>query len=143
VIEVVIVSADPSNLSILGSEPDLRVCAIEPNDFEQTVTQVAAYEPNIIIIDDSNEAINVDILSHVCALRCPDAQLLVLLDSDSSPDFNMLKSAGFKVRGYINHDQRPFLAKAVRVINAGESWLPRKLVAEMLDYFLELESNLL
>jgi DNA-binding NarL/FixJ family response regulator len=54
---------------------------------------------------------------------------------ENSPDFVMLQSSAFKVRGYISREQRPLLAKAIRVVNDGEAWLPRKLVAEMLDYF--------
>jgi DNA-binding NarL/FixJ family response regulator len=47
----------------------------------------------------------------------------------------MLQQSGFKVRGYITENQLIDIAKAVRVVSEGEAWLPRKLVAEMLNHF--------
>ncbi len=132
-INVVIVSDDLISSKVLMNETDMTIHIVKPTHLERLVDQVAAYAPNIIVIDDSNTKLNIDILSYVCSLQCPDAPIIVLIEN--SPDFVMLQSSAFKVRGYISREQRPLLAKAIRVVNDGEAWLPRKLVAEMLDYF--------
>lgn len=132
-INTVIIGEDLISAKALNYEPDMQVNVVEPAELELLMAQVATHKPNIIVVDDTHEKLNVDILSYVCATRCPDAQVIVL--TENSPDFQMLQSTGFKVRAYVSREQRPLLAKAVRVVNDGEAWLPRKLVAEMLDYF--------
>ncbi len=139
-IDVVIVGEEDISSTVLAYETDMHVSLVQTVDFDTIISHIAMHRPSIIVVDGDDEQIDVDILSYVCSLRCPEAQIIVLIEG--APDFQMLQSSGFKVRGYISREQRPMLAKAIRVIHDGEAWLPRKLVAEMLDYFsTELAMN--
>jgi DNA-binding NarL/FixJ family response regulator len=63
----------------------------------------------------------------------PTTRCLIL--TDEQPTFEMLQMSGFRARGYILPEQRSDIVRAVRVVEDGEAWLPRRLVAEMLNRF--------
>jgi DNA-binding NarL/FixJ family response regulator len=88
----------------------------------------------------AEEDIDAAMLCHFLSKRYPDAQSLFI--TDEIPTFEMLQSTGFKARGYITKEQQDKLADAVRVIHDGEAWLPRTLVAEMLNRFSSYSSDM-
>ncbi len=139
-IKVVIVSRTPkSEVALLDWLTDIAVSAVEPSTIDETVQQISASNPDIIIIEQNLELFNADLLCHILHQQIPNAQSMIL--TDEIPSFEMLKNTGFSVRGYITREQRSSLAKAVRVVHEGEAWLPRSIVTEMLDRFAETSSE--
>jgi len=67
-------------------------------------------------------------LRYVRSLQCADAPIKVLIEHSAA--FHMLQSLAFKVGAYISREQRPILAKAIRVVNDGEPWMSRRPVAK-------------
>ena len=122
-----------TELALLNQQPDINALKIAPVALEQTLEKMLAHKTNINIIDQNLRYLNADVLSHFLAKRDQLVRNIILTDDDVS--FEMLQNSGFSAHGYISTEQRPVLAKAVRVINDGEAWLPRTLVAEMLTNF--------
>lgn len=133
-INIVIISHNAqAEMLLLADQAEMQVSHIVPSTIEQVVQQVIDVDPNIIIINHGLDNVSADILCHFLNMKCPDARCIMLIESQ--PSFEMLENSGFKVRGFLTADQRPLLAKAIRVVHDGEAWLPRKLVADMLNRF--------
>jgi len=122
-----------AELATLTEQLDMNVLLIEPTILEDTLEKVLAHDTDINVIDQSLKLLNADVLSHFLAKHDQQVRNIILINEDVS--FEMLQNSGFSAHGYISREQRPALAKAVRVINDGEAWLPRLLVAEMLTNF--------
>jgi len=118
---------------VLEEQADIWLTDVQPSDLDDVVAQVGYQHPDIFIITQDSETINGDILCHFLTKHYPAAQSLILIDEE--PTFDMLRNSGFKARGYIVKEQQIDIDKAVRAVHAGEAWLPRKLVAEMLNRF--------
>ena len=133
-INVVIIGSDISaEMQLLEQHKDMNVTDVKPTTIELTVAQVGFFQPDIFIVKNDEENMSVDMLCHFLSRSYPDAQTLFL--TNEAPTFEMLQDTGFKARGYITAAQHGQLAKAVRVVHDGEAWLPRTLVAEMLNRF--------
>jgi len=133
-INVVVVSNNlDSEMQLLAQQKDMRVAKVELTNLDNILQQVAEYHPEVIIIEQGTENVSADILCHFLSHQYPDARNLILCSEE--PTFEMLQNSGFKARGYILPEQRDVLDKAVRVVHDGEAWLPRKLVANMLNRF--------
>lgn len=118
---------------------DILVTVIQPSTLDDVIEQVGQLHPDIFIITQDSETINGDILCHFLSKHYLAAQSLILINEQ--PTFEMLKNSGFKARGYIVKEQKNEIDKAIRAVYAGEAWLPRILVAEMLNRF-EFQVNL-
>ena len=133
-IDVVMVGRKASpELTLLKQQLDMNVSIVEPEDMDQVLADLASYAPDIIIIDENTEKLSADVMCHFISQRYQHSQCLIL--TNSNPTFERLQNSGFKARGYITSTQRSRLDKAVRVVYDGEAWLPRTLVAAMLDRF--------
>ncbi len=133
-IKIAIISLNAkAEILLLAQHTEMKISHIVPSTLEQVVQQVADLAPNIIIIDHELDNISADILCHFLNKKCPDARSIMLIEAQ--PSFEMLENTGFKVQGFLTTEQRPLLAKAIRVVHDGEAWLPRKLVTEMLNQF--------
>ena len=139
-INVIIVSNTPANeVVLLDWLADIDVSAVTPSTMDETLQQVLAATPDIVIMEQDLETLSTDILCHLLHTQCPKAQSIIL--TDEIPTFEMLQNTGFSVRGYMTREQRSSLAKAVRVIHEGEAWLPRTIVTEMLNRFAKRNSE--
>ena len=139
-INVIIVSHTPANeVALLDWLADIDVSAVTPSTMDETLQQVLAATPDIVIMEQDLETLSTDILCHLLHTQCPKAQSIIL--TDEIPTFEMLQNTGFSVRGYMTREQRSSLAKAVRVIHEGEAWLPRTIVTEMLNRFAKRNSE--
>jgi len=118
---------------VLEEQVDIWLTDVQPSVLDDVVAQVGYQHPDIFIITQDSEHLNGDILCHFLSKHYPTAQSLILIDEE--PTFDMLRNSGFKARGYIVTKQQTEIDKAVRAVHAGEAWLPRKLVAEMLNRF--------
>jgi DNA-binding NarL/FixJ family response regulator len=112
---------------------DIVVTVIHPSTLDQVVEQVGQQPPDIFIIRQDAETINGEILCHFLSKHYLNAQSLILINEQ--PTFERLKNSGFKARGYVVKEQVNEIDKAIRAVHAGEAWLPRILVAEMLNRF--------
>lgn len=117
----------------LEGQADIWLTDVQPLILDDVVAQVGHQHPDIFIITQDSEHINGDILCHFLSKHYPAAQSLILVNEE--PSFDMLRNSGFKARGYIVKGQQAEIDRAVRAVHSGEAWLPRKLVAEMLNRF--------
>ncbi|MFT7413825.1 MAG: DNA-binding NarL/FixJ family response regulator [Methylophagaceae bacterium] len=117
----------------LEEQSDIWLTELQPFDLDDVVAQVGHQHPDIFIITQDSEHLNGDILCHFLSKHYPTTQSLILVYEE--PTFDMLRNSGFKARGYILKKQQAEIDKAVRAVHSGEAWLPRKLVAEMLNRF--------
>lgn len=118
---------------VLEEQSDIWLTDVQPSFLDDVVVQVGPQHPDIFIITQDSEHLNGGILCHFLSKHYPTAQSLILINED--PTFEMLRSTGFKARGYIVKGQQIEIDKAVRAVHSGEAWLPRRLVAEMLNRF--------
>jgi len=143
-INVVVISDDRTVQQRLAAQSDIKLTVIQASSMDETVKNVKQCFPHIIISEQNMENLDIDVLCHFLSESCPSAQNIILIDE--LPTLNLLQNAGFKVRAYLTPEQKHLIVKAVRVVHDGEAWLPRKLVAEMLNYFssnhIEVESKL-
>lgn len=117
----------------LEDQPDIQLYEIAIGSLTQIMTAIIDNRLEILILDHENTALHPDIVCAFIKQKSLNAKILVL--SQYEPDFHMLKKTGFSVRGYISPEQKSLLKKAVIAVHADEAWLPRRLVAEMLDRF--------
>jgi len=133
-INVVVISHSPArDLAALSQQSDMAVIEVKPTTMESIVEEIGDQHPDIIIIADSTEENNKDLLCRFLAQHYKYARHLVL--TEQAPTYEMLERSGFRARGYITPEQYPSIVKAVRVVFDGEAWLPRKLVTEMLNRY--------
>lgn len=133
-IDVVIISNDSTaDMALLSQQSDMNVSAVLPTTLEDTLKQVGQSQPSIIVIEHGIANSSADFLCHYVSKQYPNSRCLMLIRD--KPSFEMLQNSGFKARGYLTLDQRSILDRAIRVIQDGEAWLPRKLVTEMLNRF--------
>lgn len=125
--------------SLLEKQADMIVKGVQPLTLDDVFEQIGEFHPDIFIITQNFGTINGDILCHFLSKHYCAAQSLILINEE--PTFDMLINSGFKARGYILKEQYTQIDKAIRVVHAGEAWLPRRLVADMLNRF-ELQANL-
>jgi len=135
-INVALISTRQAVVQTLADENDINTSVVEATMLDATVQSVRQSAPDIIVMEQNIDNIDTDILCHFLSKACPAAQCIIL--SKQPPTFEMLQNTGFKARGYIPPEQMHLTAKAIRVIHDGEAWLPRKLVAEMLNHFSQL-----
>ncbi len=133
-INVVIISNDSTtDMELLSQQSDMKVSTVLPTTLQDTLKQVGQSQPSIIVIEHGISNSSADILCHYVSKQYPASRCLMLIEE--KPSFEMLQNSGFKARGYLTLDQRSILDRAIRVIQDGEAWLPRKLVTEMLNRF--------
>ena len=132
-INVVGVGQRVSQLMAGCNSDDLNITVVEPEDIDKAVLEIIAADADITLLDQHNERLNSDILCLVLATNYSHNQTIIL--SDKVPDFEQLKATGFRARGYITPSQHDKIPKAIRAVHDGEAWLPRRLVADMLNHF--------
>ena len=141
-INVVIISNDTEIKQLLTEQDDMRVFVIAETALDDTVQNIKACTPDIIVMEQHLEKIDVGILCYFLGLssNCSLASNLIL--TEDVPTVEMLQDAGFRVQGYIIPEQRRAIAKAVRVVFNGEAWLSRQLVSDVIDHFSSLYTGI-
>lgn len=117
----------------LTDTDDLQIITLTANNLNQAIDDIIGLNADIVILDQDNEQLHADIVCSFLAKHHSKAQTLIL--TSQIPDFDMLSQTGFSARGYITPNQRNVLNKAIHAVFDGEAWLPRRLVAEMLNRF--------
>ncbi len=130
---VVISNSDIAETKVLQEQADFNVFKMAASNIELAVAEASKFDADIFILDAQDAVINSEMLCHFLNEAYPTTRCLIL--TDEQPTFEMLQMSGFRARGYILPEQRMNIVRAVRVVEDGEAWLPRRLVAEMLNRF--------
>jgi len=114
---------------LLQSDLEIDVSACDGSTALETLESVL---PDVVVmglnIDDTNRWQ----LLKLIQLRQPECQVLTLADNQS--DVEAVKHIEASAVGFINsEDLERLLAKAVKKINQGEAWVPRKLVPSLVE----------
>jgi DNA-binding NarL/FixJ family response regulator len=117
---------------LLSSQSGIEVHVVEVGNFDHMLDDITSAHPHIVVISDVGSDLEADALSLHTYLRCPDAKTLIITDHDA--DYARLENTGFSCKGFMLHEQRHAIVRAVRVLNDGEAWLTRKLVSSVMDH---------
>lgn len=139
-ITVVVADSEKANralcASLLKPEKGIRVVAEARNGLE-TIAATTRYQPRVLLLGLGLAAKKgLSILPALCQ-KSPRTQVLLLTNRHSAA--GILNALSHGARGYLEHKAlRTFLHKAVRVVDAGEAWVPRKMVAKILERLARL-----
>ena len=124
-------------LRILQSEKGARVVGEARNRLE-TITATIKLKPRILLLDFRLSSGGGASLLPIICKKSPKTRV-ILFTGFPTPEARVLKALSFGARGYLDRKALgKFLAKAVRVIDLGEVWVPRKMVAKILDLLTTL-----
>jgi len=69
--------------------------------------------------------------------ECPETLVVLLTDESVQQENQIMQALARGARGYLNLEADPILiSKAVRVIDRGEVWVPRKMLGKIMDQML-------
>ncbi|WP_232297960.1 DNA-binding response regulator [Nitrosospira sp. NpAV] len=126
------VMPDGSDASIdhqLESDADMTT-------IEEVVARISQLRPRILFINFDQSTEWDFALLGALQRACPET-LVVLLTDKSAQDEQILEALANGARGCLNHEADPFyFLKAVRVVDKGEIWVTRKMLAKMMDKVL-------
>lgn len=124
---------------ILQPEKNIGVVA-EASSSLEAVIAVATLIPRILLLDVGLSRRNGVALIPVLRQRSPRSKVILLVQRSSEAQILAALSRG--AQGYLEMRVLPaFLAKAVRAVDAGEAWVPRKMVAKVVDRLARLTSQ--
>jgi len=139
-INVAIISNHPArSFGSLLKQDDMEVSKVLPTTVDNIIEQIGHSKPDIIVIADSILATSRHSLCQFLGKHFEQARILIL--TNGQPTYEMLEKSGFCARGFISEAQQTLLAKAIRVVFAGESWLPRRVVTEIVNRYLSRSTN--
>jgi len=110
---------------------DLDISVME-SDGGSSLEQLELVSPDVVVM-----GLNIDQrhrlqLLKLIQLRWPACQVLALADNQSDED--AVKHIEASAAGFMNSaDLERLLAKAVKKLNEGEAWVPRKLVPSLVE----------
>lgn len=117
--------------ALLDSQSGINVHLVEMDDFDQMLDAITRSQPHVLVISDVCGELDADALCMHTYLRRPETKTLII--SDHEADYTRLEATGFSCKGFMLHQQRHAIVRAVKVISDGESWLSRKLVTKLLN----------
>lgn len=125
-------------LRLLRHEQGIRVVGEARTLIE--VIAAAKRKPRILLLDLSlSKGDGVELLP---ILRQDSPRTRVILLTDRTSEARILDALSQGVRGYLEKKfLRTFLPKAVRLVDAGGAWVPRKLVAKILNRLVRLTTR--
>ena len=123
-------------LQVLQSQKEMRVVA-EARSGLDAIAVAAKFKPRIIILDlDVSLGSGIELIS---ALRrkSPGSKVILLIGRTS--ETRILEALSGGALGYLEEKAlHSFLPKAIRVVDAGEAWVPRKFVAKIISRLARL-----
>jgi DNA-binding NarL/FixJ family response regulator len=118
-------------LRLLEVERGIRVVGEAKSGFE-AITSTGHLRPRILLFDLGLARGKGTPL--IPALRQKSPQTRVILLTDGASEARTLEALACGARGYLDKGLlATFLARAVRVVDAGEAWVPRKMVTRIMD----------
>ena len=118
-------------LRLLEAESGIRVVGEAKSGLE-AITSTGRLRPRILLLDLA--LARAQRMPLIPALRQKSPQTKVILLTDGASEARTLEALSHGARGYLDKALlTTFLARAVRVVDAGEAWVPRKMVAKIMD----------
>jgi two-component system, NarL family, response regulator len=122
-------------VQLLQSTQGIRVVREASND-EEALAALAA-KPKVFLLNQDLCPGYGDALLRLARRASPRTK--VLLFSRQASEANMLDALAHGARGYLDTRAiHSFLSKAVRAVDAGEAWIPRAVVARIVDRLMRL-----
>jgi DNA-binding NarL/FixJ family response regulator len=116
---------------LLEPEEGIRVVAEARNGLE-VIRCAERLRPRILLLELA--LARSQSTSLIPAVRRKSPNTKVILVTEGASDARTLEALSFGARGYLDKSALVrFLARAVRVVDAGEAWVPRKMVARIMD----------
>jgi len=123
-------------LRLLEAEVGIRVVG-EARSGLEAITCAARLRPRILLL--GLPLVQTESGSLIPALRQKSPQTKIILLTDKDSDALTLEALASGARGYLDRSVLgTFLPRAVRVVDAGEAWVPRKMVAKIMDRLASL-----
>jgi DNA-binding NarL/FixJ family response regulator len=131
-IRVCLIGADiAKEKALLESQSDIAVTVVAVGDLDQMLDDISHSRSHVLVISDVGADLDADTLCLHTYLRHPDIKTLIITEQDA--DYARLDATGFSCKGFMLHEQRHAIVRAVKVIQDGEAWLSRKLVTAVLN----------
>ena len=126
--------------SLLEPEKDIGVVA-EARSGLDAVSATERLKPRVLLLDLALFNGNGTSLLRVIRRRSPQTQVLLLTHRAS--ESRTIEALSHGARGYLEKRTLPaYLPRAVRAVDAGEAWVPRKMVAKIMDRLVLLAFRL-
>ena len=118
-------------LRLLEAEGGIRVVG-EARSGLETISCTGRFRPRVLLLDLALTRTQGSPL--IPALRQKSPHTKVILLTDGASETRTLEALAHGARGYLDKALlTTFLVRAVRVVDAGEAWVPRKMVARIMD----------
>jgi DNA-binding NarL/FixJ family response regulator len=122
-------------LNLLVAQEGVRVVG-EARTGLQTLAMVGMLKPRILLLDQALSRDDARSLLPAIRSRHPGTRLILL--TRSGTEALALDALSLGARGCLAWEAIPgFLAAAVVAVDAGEAWVPRKMVAQLMDRLVE------
>src|SRR5262245_10105100 len=122
--------------SLLEPEKGIRVVG-EARSGVEAVATVAKLKPSVLLLDAS--LFEGDAASVLPLIRRTSPRTRVLLLTDHARPARTLETLAHGARGYLEKATlETYLPRAVRVVGAGQAWVPRRMVARIMDRLARL-----
>ena len=126
-------------LRLLQAEKGIKVIGEARNSLEAIAASVRL-KPNILLIESDLSKENGIALLPVLRRISPETKAILLMRDGA--ETRLLKALSFGVRGYIEEALiATFLVKAVRLVSAGEVWVPRGMTVKIVSYLAHLTAS--
>jgi DNA-binding NarL/FixJ family response regulator len=126
-------------LKMLEPEIGIRVVGQARSGLE-AISCTGQLRPRIILLDLA--LARAAGTSLIPALRRKSPHTQVILLTDRASEARTLEALAHGARGYLDRSMvDKFLARAVRVVDAGEAWVPRRMVAKIMDRLASLTAT--
>jgi DNA-binding NarL/FixJ family response regulator len=123
-------------LSVLKREKWIQVVA-ETRSGLEVITAAARLKPRILLFNSNLFKEKRDNLLRALRQESPRSKVILLTRRVSEK--TILEALSHGARGYLKESaMSTFLPKAVRLVDAGEAWVPRKMVAKIIECLAHL-----
>lgn len=123
---------------LLHGQKGIRVVGVARNGPDAIAT--ARLHPRVLLLDLSLLRGNGIALLPILRRKSPRTRVILL--TGRVAEARVLEGLAHGARGYLDQKMlRTFLPKAVRAVDAGEAWVPRKMVARIVDRLAPLASR--
>jgi two-component system NarL family response regulator len=118
-------------------EPEVGIRVVgEARSGLETITFTGRLRPRILLLGLSLVRSDGGLIP---ALRQKSPRTKVILLTDKDSEACTLEALAYGARGYLDKSELvTFLPRAVRVVDGGEAWVPRKMVARIMDRLASL-----
>jgi len=124
---------------LLQPEKGIRLVGRAQSGLE-ALSATAKLKPRILLL--SLNLLKINTIAQLCFFRQKSPQTKVILLTRRASKARVLDALSYGTRGYIEEKVlRTFLPKAVRCVDAGEAWVPRKMVGRIIGRLARLSAH--